>query len=311
MVIECAHCGAPLDVKQHDQFVKCAYCAMSNQVRASRTVSFETPPGWRPPAQWLPPPHVAADSAKILTYHAVKGVRTAASIVTIVVVSIVIAAGLGAVGVVVAVMRQTSSTTRDVNDAIRTADEAIKQAMAEASAAQAEANGALKEGLAQVPGAGKNPGASSLSLLTNAGVAQALAAYKRALGVSSLKAMRLTLHETHSSIELQSPKNPAHVDGYSYSNGAVTGPEAKRLSDREKTKLETFLFDPEKGPLLKMDSLRQTAISKLAYEQAKITHVIVDRDRGKTEILVYCSSPRDSGYVSFDDKGGVVRVARF
>jgi hypothetical protein len=38
--------------------------------------------------------------------------------------------------------------------------------------------------------------------------------------------------------------------------------------------------------------------------------VIAERDRGKIQIRVYGSSPRDSGYVAFDEKGKVTRVAR-
>ena len=56
--------------------------------------------------------------------------------------------------------------------------------------------------------------------------------------------------------------------------------------------------------------MKTLALAKLAYDSAEISHVIVERSRGKTEILVYGSSPRDSGYVRFSDRGQVVRVYR-
>lgn len=148
------------------------------------------------------------------------------------------------------------------------------------------------------------------SPLTSTGVAQALKAYKEAVGVQALSAMELTLHDTHSSIDVQSPKNAEHVDEYDYRDGSVSGPEPVRLVGHEKSNLKASLFDPEKTALLKLDQLKLTALQELKYESAKVSHVIMRRDRGKTEILVYGSDARDSGYVRFDEKGKVVRVYR-
>lgn len=306
MIIECGNCGAPLDVKEKARSVKCSYCGTPNQVRSGRTVAFQTPPGWRPPTQWTPPPHVAADSSQVLTYHAAKGAGSAALIISAV-ISIAVLGGIAAVVIgvqstVSSTTRQTIEITRQVNDATRSADDALKQALAQASAAQERA------GLKPVPGAG--PGGAQLSFLTAAGVKQALDSYKKALGVKALRATELTFHDNHSSIEVQSPKNPKHVDGYRLINGAVMGPDAVRLHGSEKRNLKAHLFDPDKTALSKLEELKRTALGKLAYEQAKITHIIVDRGRGKTTIRIYGSSPRDSGYVRFDENGKFVRAYR-
>jgi hypothetical protein len=69
MLLECSHCGAPLDVREGSSITKCRYCGAANQVRAMRTVAEQTPPAWRPPPTWTPPPHVPADSNVTLPYR--------------------------------------------------------------------------------------------------------------------------------------------------------------------------------------------------------------------------------------------------
>jgi hypothetical protein len=302
MIIECGHCGAPLDVKTNDRTTKCNYCNTPNQVKAQRTIAFETPVGWQPPPQWQPPQQFAAHAHQVLTYHKTKS--AVGLVVTIVVVSVLVTVG-GIVASVVSTVATTASEISKVNqqvdDATKGANDAIAQALARASAAQEEAFG-------KIPEAAK--GQPSLSPLTSAGVRQVLAVYKEASGAQVLHMKRLTLHETHSSAEIQSPKNPNHVDEYDYHSGRVQGPEPVRLMGNEKTNLAPHLFDPEQTALSNLDALKTVAMGQLAYEEAKITHVIVDRDRGKTVIRIYGGNKRDSGYVAFDDKGKVSRVAR-
>jgi hypothetical protein len=302
MIVECSHCGAPLDVKQGEKLNKCRYCGSTNQVNRQRTIAFETPQGWRPPPKWTPPAHFAAGSAQVLTYKA--AASGVAMVVGISAVGVLVVVGIIVASVVSSVTTAATEYGKvedEVSRATKQANDAIAQALAQASAAQDQAQRAV----GGIPGAG----GAQLGLLSNAGVVQALAMYKKTLGARTLKVRRLTLHDSHSSVKVQSPKNPKHLDGYDYINGAVDGPDPEHLSGREKTDLESFLFDPEQTALMQLDTLKQTAMSKLAFEEAKITHVIAER-RGKVEILVYASSPRESGYVSFDEKGKVIRVAK-
>ncbi len=69
MLIECAHCGAPLDVRQGVHLARCRYCGTSSAVTAMRTIAPHTPPDYRPPRAWTPPAHVPADSAVTLQYQ--------------------------------------------------------------------------------------------------------------------------------------------------------------------------------------------------------------------------------------------------
>lgn len=302
MIIECGHCGAPLDVRETHRVTKCNYCGISNQVKATRTIASETPQGWRPPTTWTPPQHLAA-SGQVLAYRAVK--TGIAAVMTIsLIVFLVIAGGVAAT--IFFAVQEASDQTRAIQDVVQgaqkqgnnQAQEAIERALAQASA--------IQEQFGQVPGA--KPGASQLNLLTTAGVQKVFGLYKDAVGGGPLSALELTLHDEHSSVELQSPKNPAHVDEYRYLLGQVSSPKPVRLTGSAKTSLNKHLFDPEKTALARMDELKTTAIGKLAFEQARVTHVIAKRDRGKLEIRLYVSSPRDSGVVWFDGAGKVTRV---
>ncbi|HEY8432641.1 MAG TPA: hypothetical protein VIL20_29925 [Sandaracinaceae bacterium] len=56
MLVECKHCGAPLDVGASASIVRCSYCGIHNRVRSMRTIAEQAPPGWAPPPAWTPPP---------------------------------------------------------------------------------------------------------------------------------------------------------------------------------------------------------------------------------------------------------------
>ena len=55
MIIECKNCGAPLDVEQGKWLTTCAYCRVTQRVRKEASI-YATPPDWRAPTQWTPPP---------------------------------------------------------------------------------------------------------------------------------------------------------------------------------------------------------------------------------------------------------------
>ncbi|MEZ4446854.1 MAG: hypothetical protein R3B72_47685 [Polyangiaceae bacterium] len=75
MIIECKHCGAPLDVEVNASLARCKYCGTTQRVRTARTQYPQTPPNWSPPQQWTPPAHVPARSVP-LRYDAGKKVVT-------------------------------------------------------------------------------------------------------------------------------------------------------------------------------------------------------------------------------------------
>jgi hypothetical protein len=69
VLVECKHCGAPLDVRESQRYARCRYCGSVDERANLRTVSVSTPSDFRPPPRWTPPEHVPADSAVDLPYR--------------------------------------------------------------------------------------------------------------------------------------------------------------------------------------------------------------------------------------------------
>jgi hypothetical protein len=68
MIVQCGHCGAPLDVPERAIVTKCRYCGTTNERKKLRTIAEETPRDFAPPKEWRPPPEFPADSNTPLTY---------------------------------------------------------------------------------------------------------------------------------------------------------------------------------------------------------------------------------------------------
>ncbi|MDF1564603.1 MAG: hypothetical protein P1V51_16280 [Deltaproteobacteria bacterium] len=303
MIVECGHCGAPLDVKGESRTTRCAYCGTPNAVGSATRISLETPAGWQPPAQWTPPAHSAAGAGSPLPYQArqasriIVAVAAGVAVMVMGVVVFVITLAGGAVEQSTSFAVTTSTASRASSErALQQAAQALEQARAQVEAVERQVGGARPEGAG--------------TLLSSAGVAEALAAYEAKLG-APLALLELTVHEGHSSIEARSPENPRHVDRYRYRGVAASEGEPVRLSGRQKERLEAYLFDPRQVALERLDELKETALSRLGHEGAEVTHLIVDRDHdGALALRIYASSERESGYVRFDRQGKVVRVYR-
>jgi len=52
VLIECGHCGAPLNVGAEQRVARCDYCRRSNEVLRANRLEPETPAGWTPPPAW-------------------------------------------------------------------------------------------------------------------------------------------------------------------------------------------------------------------------------------------------------------------
>jgi len=111
VLIECANCGAPLDVPQGRRRTKCGYCGAPQQVGGSRTLAMERPPGWQPPRQWTPPAHFPERSVP-LQFDASAATQAAGNAARkVVLVSVIGVALIGLIPAIVIpiVMSQVSS----------------------------------------------------------------------------------------------------------------------------------------------------------------------------------------------------------
>lgn len=93
MIVECGHCGAPLDVREGSRYTRCRYCNKTSEQRMLRTIQPQTPPHWRPPPVWTPPAHVPANSAVPLRYVATAAVAPMIIAILVFVIGGAVAAG--------------------------------------------------------------------------------------------------------------------------------------------------------------------------------------------------------------------------
>ena len=108
MLVECNHCGAPLDVSEGKNILKCRYCGRTSRLQQLRTVAAQTPRGWTPPADWRSPPHMPAAGASY-RYH-----RSAGAALWLIAVasSLALALGGGAFALISGGKRGLSGTSR-------------------------------------------------------------------------------------------------------------------------------------------------------------------------------------------------------
>lgn len=285
MLIECSYCGAPLDVRPNELVTRCRYCNTSSQVQATRTVAQQTPPDWRPPRQWTPPAHVPADSARTLVYQATSAV----------VRLVRFAIGLAVLGVIVPVAvwlsaHQTKASAADVNSVLETAQQALSQAKQKAES--------LEQATAQE------------NLFTGTAARDVVAKFSQKLGGKPVRARELVLYPEYAILEAQDPANPKHVDRYMYRNGQVGDPEPVSVQSI-RGKLEDNLVSLDEVALDKLPALIANTLQQLAYEKAKVTHVIVERNLPFSKhvvMRVYASGPRESGRIDYTGTGQVLRV---
>ncbi len=69
MILECSHCGAPLDAKSQGGFIKCNYCNRQHRAQALPVQQPFTPRAWQPPPTWTPPPQYAVQVQAPFVYH--------------------------------------------------------------------------------------------------------------------------------------------------------------------------------------------------------------------------------------------------
>lgn len=286
MLIECSYCGAPLDVRPNTRVTKCKYCDCTSQVQATRTVAPETPAGWRPPQQWTPPVQFPADSAKTLVYHAANTVRRIVSLVLTL-------AFLGVALPVVLwfVSRQSSSGSTDVTGALQAAEQAVAEAKqaAEGMGRAATTQENLFEGRAAVDLIGK---------------------FSQQLGGKPVRATQLVLYPEYAILQAQDPAKPSHIDRYMYRHGAISDPEPVNVQGL-RGKMDDHLVSLNEVALDKLPELIAATLRDLAYEEAKVSHVIVESNRPFSKhvvIRVYASGPRESGRIDYTAAGKVLRV---
>lgn len=295
MLIECNNCGAPLDVKGKERIVKCAYCGVQTQLAAARTVAAATPEGWKPPEQWHSPTG-SRSGQQVFTYH--KPLALVRGIITSIVLMVVITSFAGYM------------VSRQVSQVQETAGAAIASSLFGSGAAQ-DAMQQAKKAIEQATQGALAAQGGGVDYFGQGGAQQAVGAFKTALAAPSIMAQRLVLYPNYATLAARDPKNPTHYDTYSLHGGVVGAPSPISNSSIGKD-IEKHLVDLDKVTALsKLPALIKQTLDTLKYEDAKVSHVIVEHGQPFVKgiiVRVYVSGPRDSGRIDFNADGSVNRV---
>ncbi|MBI4703567.1 MAG: hypothetical protein HY744_20845 [Deltaproteobacteria bacterium] len=141
--------------------------------------------------------------------------------------------------------------------------------------------------------------------------AVAINAIKAKVGGSPVKALETIVYPDWAKMQAQDPKKPENIDEYRWRKGTLEAPIPVKLSGNPDLKtIETNLYSVDDVDFAKLPSLVDDANKRLAYEEAKVTHIIVKRGlpfSPDVRIRVYVNSPRKSGSVEYDAKGAMVK----
>lgn len=164
--------------------------------------------------------------------------------------------------------------------------------------------------LPAVPAIPAAPAAPAVAYFANA--TSVPGAFQASIG-SPLKVKEVVVYDQYVIIEAQDPAKPQNVDRYTLRNGLVSGKDPIRLVGDEKANLNAHLFDIASLNYALIPTLIADAKRRLAIEDGKPSHVMVDRrlaPKQQPQWRVYIGSQRDSGYVSYDMAGKMVRVSK-
>lgn len=139
----------------------------------------------------------------------------------------------------------------------------------------------------------------------------AVRALEAKVGGGPVRALELVVYPGYAKLQAQSPKNPAHVDEYTW-RGGVDEPTPVMLSGKPtQAELDASLFRLDEIDLGRLPMMVADTKARLAYEGGEITHAILERNLPFSKAVqwhVHMASERESGFVAYDVAGKVVRV---
>jgi len=116
MLIDCKNCGAPLDVPERGWFTTCGYCRTTQRVAKPPQGIYNTPPDWRAPQTWTPPPRVPANTAQPLQFNPYAAKKKTRSLVGLVIFLVAGAPLVVIFGVVIVAVAAVGTSNRTRSD---------------------------------------------------------------------------------------------------------------------------------------------------------------------------------------------------
>jgi hypothetical protein len=144
-----------------------------------------------------------------------------------------------------------------------------------------------------------------------AGLTQAVEALRGAAG-GQLLLTQLALYPTYAIAEARNPRRPQDVDRYVFRAGVVDPSSPVMIVGTRDLDAETFTR--EEVAFARVPALVRGAPAQSGIADARVTHVIIERDTvfaaGAVVIRVYAGTAHRSGYVEYDAAGRLRKVVQ-
>lgn len=123
----------------------------------------------------------------------------------------------------------------------------------------------------------------------------------------------LVLYPGYAIFELRDPVKRNNVDRHVLRPSGFEAPSPVRLVGDDESELDQQVFRIREVDFNVVPRLVDDARTQMAVEEAKVTHIIIDKFfpfRKKLGFRVYVSSDRAGGYVDYDAKGNKIKVIK-
>lgn len=271
----CPKCGANVQLDPDREFVTCQFCGASSFIQTQKRPVTQQVHAMHMPVIHVPRPNHGCASA-------------------LVVLSILGGVGAAIAGVVVSLIASNAATAVATAVTFQPAPVAVPGGGATSTSTDTQPSGPLVEE----------------DYFADA--TRVKARYEKVLG-KPIMAKQLVVYQYYALLEAQNPKKPEHVDSYKLWANKVERPEAVRLGS-DKKQLGQLLFSLDSVDFTLLPKLIKQALSELAIEEGKVTHVFLERDsfNAKRDPIwrVYVNGSRDSGFIEFSVTGEKRRTAK-
>jgi len=123
-----------------------------------------------------------------------------------------------------------------------------------------------------------------------------------------LKGVEMEIYPDRVSLKAQDPKNPTHMDEYTYQAGAVSAPKPIAISGGELQHLGSKLFDVNAIDYSKVPFMVQDTLNVTSVEDGKVIYLFIEMGDKQPFIRVYVTGPRVSAaYAEYSFKGERLR----
>ena len=139
-----------------------------------------------------------------------------------------------------------------------------------------------------------------LSSVREENVTSAIKALHDLLGPQALRAINVSFYEERTIFTIQDPKNPLHIDNYTYASGSLSDPVPATLTDA--SKLESTLFEVDSKLLQKARPFATNAFALAKVELGHVDGVTINKN-AELMFVVIISGPRSNLNVAFDESG--------